>query len=93
MGHNEKYINMNETLNNTSAHDSTLNTYYSIAVKYALQIGTLLGTIGAMVKYDNPGIDNTAFKSLASTYLEIATDETEIDAVKKQALKRGVNIS
>jgi hypothetical protein len=46
-----------------------------------------------MVKYDNPGIDNIAFMSLASTYMEIATDETEIDAVKKQAIKRGVNIS
>ena len=90
MGHSKKYINMNETLNNTTTEDTSM---HRIAVKYALQIGTLLGTIGAMVKYDNPGIDNIAFMSLASTYMEIATDETEIDAVKKQATKRGVNIS
>ena len=81
---------MSETANNTPTEDTYM---HSIALKYALQIGTLLGTIGAMVKYDNPGIDNIAFMSLASTYMEIATDETEIDAVKKQAMKRGVNIS
>ena len=81
---------MSETANNTPTEDTYM---HSIAVKYALQIGKLLGTIGALVKYDNPGIDNIAFMSLASTYMEIATDETEIDAVKKQAIKRGVNIS
>ena len=80
---------INDTLN-TTTEDTSM---HRIAVKYALQIGTLLGTIGAMVKYDNPGIDNIAFMSLASTYMEIATDENEIDAVKKQATKRGVNIS
>ena len=81
---------MSETANNTPTEDTYM---HSIAVKYALQIGKLLGTIGALVKYDNPGIDNIAFMSLASTYMEIATDENEIEAVKKQAIKRGVNIS
>jgi hypothetical protein len=81
---------MSETANNTTTEDPYMHT---IAIDYAIRIGKLLGTIGALVKYDNPGIDNVAFMSLASTYIETSTDETEIDAVKKQAIKRGVNIS
>lgn len=80
---------MSEITNNQSTEDTYM---HSIALNYATQIGTLLGTIGAMVKYDNPGIDNISFISLASTYIEIATDENGIDEVKKQAIKRGVNI-
>jgi hypothetical protein len=75
--------------NNTSINDNI----YALMMDYSTRVGKLLGTIGAQVKYDNPGMDNFTFKSLASTYIECATDQTDIDAVRAQANKRGVDLT
>ena len=66
---------------------------YEIALEQSTRVGKLLGTIGALVKYDNPAIDNFTFKQLASTYIECTTDQNDIDAVRAQADKRGVTLS
>jgi len=56
-------------------------------------VGKLLGTIGALVKYDNSDLPNHYFKSLANVYLEINTCEMDREAVMAQADKRGVKLS
>ncbi len=67
--------------------------FYNMAMELSTRVGRLLGTIGAQVKYDNPGMDNYTFKALASTYIECSTDQNDIDAVRAQAMKRGVDLT
>jgi len=67
--------------------------FYNMAMELSTRVGRLLGTIGAQVKYDNPGMDNNTFKSLASTYIECSTDEQDIAMVMEQANKRGVDLT
>ena len=52
-----------------------------------------MGTIGAWVKYDNSDMNNFIFRQLARTYIECSTDQFDIDAVKAQAEKRGVDLT
>lgn len=66
---------------------------FELVLDYSTRVGKLLGTVGAMVKYDNPGMDNYTFKALASTYIECSTDQNDIDAVMGQANKRGVDLT
>ena len=66
---------------------------YTLMLDYSTRVGKLLGTMGAMVKYDNPGMDNFTFRQLAKTYIECTTDQNDIDAVMVQANKRGVTLS
>lgn len=66
---------------------------YNLTMELSTRVGKLLGSVGAQVKYDNPGMDNYTFKSLASTYIECSTDQTDIDAVRAQAIKRGVDLT
>jgi len=67
--------------------------FYNMAMDLSTRVGRLLGTIGAIVKYDNPGVDNFTFGQLAKTYIECTTDQNDIDAVMVQANKRGVTLS
>ncbi len=66
---------------------------YDLAIEQSTRVGKLLGTIGAIVKYDNPDIPNYYFKSLAKVYLETNTCELDREAVMAQADKRGVTLS
>jgi hypothetical protein len=66
---------------------------YTLVLDYSTRVGKLLGTVGAMVKYDNPGMDNYTFKALASTYIECSTDQNDIDTTMAQANKRGVDLT
>jgi len=85
-----KLDNMSEwSNNNTSINDNI----YALMMDYSTRVGKLLGTIGAQVKYDNPGMDNFTFKQLAKTYIECSTDEQDIAAVMEQANKRGVDLT
>ena len=68
-------------------------TIYDLALKQSTRVGKLLGTIGAMVKYDNSDLPNWYFTSLAKVYIENNTCQTDIDAVMAQAEKRGVKLS
>jgi len=63
---------------------------YDMMMEQSTRVGRLLGTIGAMVKYDNPDLPNFEFRQLAKTYIECSTDQQDIDAVRAQADKRGV---
>jgi hypothetical protein len=56
-------------------------------------VGKLLGTVGVMVKYDNPDIPNFEFRQLARTYIECVNDEQDIAMVVAQAAKRGVDLT
>jgi hypothetical protein len=67
--------------------------FYNMAMELSTRVGRLLGTIGAQVKYDNPGIDNFTFRQLAKTYIECSTDEQDIAMVMEQANKRGVDLT
>jgi hypothetical protein len=69
------------------------DTLYDLALKQSTRVGKLLGTIGAMVKYDNPDLPNWYFTSLAKVYIENNTCQTDIGAVMAQAEKRGVKLS
>lgn len=69
------------------------NTIYDIAMEQSTRVGKLLGTIGALVKYDSPDLPNHYFKSLANVYLEMNTCESDREAVMAQADKRGVTLS
>ena len=66
---------------------------YTLALDYSSRVGKLLGVVGVQVKYDNPGMDNFTFKSLATTYIECSTDANDIAAVRAQADKRGVDLT
>ena len=66
---------------------------YTLVMEYSTRVGKLLGVVGAMVKYDNPDMDNYTFKALASTYIECSTDEQDIAATMAQADKRGVDLT
>ena len=66
---------------------------YEMAMDLSTRVGKLLGTIGALVKYDNPELPNFEFRQLARTYIECSTDQFDIDAVKAQAEKRGVKLT
>jgi hypothetical protein len=66
---------------------------FTLVMDYSTRVGKLLGVMGANLKYDNPGMDNNTFKSLASTYIECSTDEQDIAAVMEQANKRGVDLT
>jgi hypothetical protein len=57
------------------------------------RVGKLLGTVGVMVKYDNPELSNFDFRQLARTYIECSTDEQDIASVMEQADKRGVDLT
>ena len=57
------------------------------------RVGKLLGTVGVMVKYDNPELSNFDFRQLARTYIECSTDEQDIASVREQADKRGVDLT
>jgi hypothetical protein len=69
------------------------DTIYDLALKQSTRVGKLLGTIGALVKYDNSDLPNWYFTSLAKVYIENNTCQTDIDAVMAQAEKRGVKLS
>ena len=62
-------------------------------MELSTRVGRLLGSVGAQVKYDNPGMDNFTFKQLATTYIETVNDQSDIDAVMEQANKRGVDLT
>ena len=49
---------------------------YEMAMDLSTRVGKLLGTIGALVKYDNPDIPNFEFRQLAKTYIECSTTTT-----------------
>ena len=57
------------------------------------RVGKLLGTVGVMVKYDNPELSNFDFRQLARTYIECVNNEQDIAMVVAQASKRGVDLS
>jgi hypothetical protein len=63
---------------------------YKLMMEQSTRVGRLLGTIGALVKYDNPDLPNFEFRQLAKTYIECVNDEQDIADVKAQADKRGV---
>lgn len=69
------------------------NSIYDLAMELSTRVGRLLGVVGVQVKYDNPGMDNFTFKQLAKTYIECTTDQFDIDAVRAQADKRGVDLT
>ena len=66
---------------------------YNQLLDKSVQVGRLLGVIGAIVKYDNPGLSNTDFKILAKTYLDINDDEHDREQVMAQAQIRGVDLT
>ena len=66
---------------------------YNMMLDQSERVGKLLGTIGALVKYDNPDLPNFEFRQLARTYIECSTDQFDIDAVRAQADKRGVDLT
>ena len=66
---------------------------YEMAMDLSTRVGKLLGTVGVMVKYDNPDIPNFEFRQLARTYIECSTNQFDIDAVVAQAAKRGVDLT
>jgi hypothetical protein len=66
---------------------------YNMMMEQSARVGKLLGTIGAWVKYDNSDMNNFIFRQLARTYIECSTDQFDIDAVKAQAEKRGVDLT
>ena len=66
---------------------------YEMAMGLSTRVGKLLGTVGVMVKYDNPDLSNFDFRQLARTYRECSTDQFDIDAVVAQAKKRGVDLT
>jgi hypothetical protein len=66
---------------------------YNMMMEQSARVGKLLGTIGAWVKYDNSDMNNFIFRQLARTYIECSTDQFDIDAVKAQAKKRGVDLT
>ena len=66
---------------------------YNMMMEQSTRIGKLLGVIGAWVKYDNSDMNNFIFSQLARTYIECSTDQFDIDAVKAQAKKRGVDLT
>jgi len=66
---------------------------YNYAYDKAMCVGKLQGAIGVLIKYDNPGMDNFTFRQLAKTYIECTTDQNDIDAVRAQADKRGVDLT
>ena len=66
---------------------------YEMAMGLSTRVGKLLGTVGVMVKYDNPDLSNFDFRQLARTYIECSTDEQDIAAVLEQANKRGVDLT
>ena len=69
------------------------NSIYELSMELSTRVGRLLGSVGAQVKYDNPGMDNFTFKQLATTYIETVNDQSDIDAVMEQANKRGVDLT
>jgi len=66
---------------------------YNFAYDQAMRVGKLLGSVGALIKYDNPEMSNTDFKILSTVYIECTTDEQDIAMVKDQAQKRGVDLT
>ena len=66
---------------------------YKLTMDLSTRVGRLLGAVGAQVKYDNPNMDNFTFRQLAKTYIECTTDQNDIDAVRAQAYKRGVDLT
>ena len=66
---------------------------YNFAYDQAMRVGKLLGTVGALIKYDNPEMSNTDFKILATVYIEWTADEQDIAMVMEQANKRGVDLT
>ena len=66
---------------------------YDMLMENNTRLGKLLGTVGVFVKYDNPDLSNFEFKCLARTYIECSTDQFDIDAVRAQADKRGVDLT
>jgi hypothetical protein len=66
---------------------------YNMTMELSTRVGKLLGAVGAQVKYDNPGMDNFTFRQLAKTYIECTTDQNDIDEVRAQADKRGVDLT
>ena len=69
------------------------NSIYELSMELSTRVGRLLGTIGAVIKYDNPELSNTDFKILARTYIETVNCQSDIDAVMEQANKRGVDLT
>ena len=71
------------------------DTIYDLAMEHSHRIGTLLGTIGAILKYDSlgKGVDDYTFRSLAIAYIECSTNQFDIDMVMEQAQKRGVDLT
>ena len=66
---------------------------YEMAMDLSTRVGKLLGTVGVMVKYDNPDIPNFEFRQLARTYIECVNDEQDIAMVVAQAAKHGVDLT
>jgi len=69
------------------------NSIYELSMELSTRVGRLLGTIGAVIKYDNPELSNSDFKILAKTYIETVNCQSDIDAVMEQANKRGVDLT
>lgn len=66
---------------------------YKMLMEKSEQLGKLLGTVGAVLKYDSSGISDWDFKVLAQTYIEISTSQSDIDRVKEVASERGITLN
>jgi len=73
--------------------NSATDSLYALTMDLSTRVGKLLGAVGAQVKYDNPNMDNFTFRQLAKTYIECTTDQSDIDAVRVQADKRGADLT
>jgi hypothetical protein len=65
---------------------------YEMVMDQSRRIGTLLGAIGAILKYNDSDLADFEFTLLAKAYVEVSTDQLDIDRVKEVAKQRGINL-
>lgn len=68
------------------------NEIYEMVMDQSRKIGSLLGTVGALLKYDTQGLADYEFKQLAKTFIEVSSIQSDIDRVKEVAKQRGINL-
>lgn len=66
---------------------------YNMTMELSMRVGKMLGTVGAILKYSNSGLNDSDFKSLANTYIECSKSEQDIAEVRAQAEKRGIDLT
>lgn len=66
---------------------------YEVLIEKSERLGKLLGTVGAVLKYDSSGISDWDFKVLAQAYIETSTTQSDIDRVKEVANERGITLN